>query len=184
MKSGHALFTTLHLSSPCIFWGSEIIPCSLLQPSLKTSAGHQWWPSFVISKRLSVYPLASGEEWWRVVKSGTTLFTSRNPCVYRGFRRFGEEWREKSRVGFLPAKRLWQQTIFQITDGSSEEFFLPTYRFVPGNGTKLPCQRAISCRNQAINERRLLPDRTITPDLPSKSGLLRTGRNQKGFLYR
>ena len=115
VKSGYALFTTLHLSSPCIFWGSEIIPCSLLQPSLKTSAGHQWWPSFVISKRLSVYPLASGEEWWRVVKSGTTLFTSRNPCVYRGFRRFGEEWREKSRVGFLRAKQLKLHPLFQIT---------------------------------------------------------------------
>ena len=115
MKSGYALFTTLHLSSPCIFWGSEIIPCSLLQPSLKTSAGHQWWPSFVISKRLSVYPLASGEEWWRVVKSGASLFTSRNPCVYRGFRRFGEEWRVKSRVGFLRAKQLKLHPLFQIT---------------------------------------------------------------------
>ena len=109
MKSGYALFTTLHLSSPCIFWGSEIIPCSLLQPSLKTSAGHQWWPNFVISKRLSVYPLASGEEWWRVVKSGASLFTSRNPCVYRGFRRICEEWRVKTRVGFLQAKTTFQQ---------------------------------------------------------------------------
>ena len=30
---------------------------------------------------------------------------------------------------------------------------------VPGNGTKLPWQRAILCRNQAINERRLLVTR-------------------------
>ena len=115
VKSNKALFTTLHHSSPCIFWDSEIIPYSLLQPSLKTSAGHQWWPNFVISKRLSVYPLASGEEWWRVVKSGASLFTSRNPCVYRGFRRFGEEWRVKSRVGFLWAKQLKLQPLFQIT---------------------------------------------------------------------
>ena len=34
---------------------------------------------------------------------------------------------------------------------SSAGFYLPTYRFVPGNGTKLPWQRAISCHNQAVN---------------------------------
>ena len=122
------------------------------QSSMKTSSSHQWRPTFVISRRLRTYTLHR-------VKGGEGLskpFTSRNPSVYRGFKQKGEGWRVKSRVGFLPAKRLWQQTIFQITDGSSEEFFLPTYRFVPGNGTKLPCQRAISCRNQAINERRLL----------------------------
>ena len=58
-----------------------------------------------------------GEEW---VKSGeelSQLFTSRNPSVYRDFRRFGEGWRVKKRVGI---------------------FSLPTYRFVPGNGTILP----------------------------------------------
>ena len=41
------------------------------------------------------------EEW---VKSGeelSQLFTSRNPSVYRGFRRFGEEWRVKERVGIF-----------------------------------------------------------------------------------
>ena len=42
----------------------------------------------------------SGEEWWRVVKSEWVLFTSRNPCVYRGFRRKGEGWRVKKRLGF------------------------------------------------------------------------------------
>ena len=153
----------------------------LLEASMKTSSSHQWRPTFVISRRLRTYTLhrvKGGEGWWRVEQ---TLHLSQPQCL-SGFQ--AKRWRVKSRVGFLPAKRLSQQTIFQITDGSSEEFFLPTYRFVPGNGTKLPCQRAISCRNQAINERRLLPDRTITPDLPSKSGLLRTGRNQKGFLYR
>ena len=154
---------------------------------MKTNSGHQWRPTFVITRRLRAYPYTG----WRVVKGGWRVgeglskpFTSRTHCVYRGFRQKGEGWRVKSRVVFSHAKRLWQQTIFQITDGSSEEIFLPTYRFVPGNGTKLPWQRAISCRNQAINERRLLSDKTITPDLASKSDLLRTGRNQKGFLYR
>ena len=152
----------------------------MVWPSMKTSSSHQWRPTFVISRRLRTYTLhrVKGGEGW------SKPFTSRAPSVYWGFKQKGEGWRVKSRVGFLPAKRLWQQTIFQITDGSPEEFFLPTYRFVPGNGTKLPCQRAISCRNQAINERRLLAGWTITPDLPSKSGLLRTSRNQKGFLYR
>ena len=39
-----------------------------------------------------------------VVKSGeevSQLFTSQNPSVYRGFRRFGEEWRVKARVVFF-----------------------------------------------------------------------------------
>ena len=38
----------------------------------------------------------SGEEWWRVVKSGeelSQLFTTRKRPVYRYFRRMGEEWR-------------------------------------------------------------------------------------------
>ena len=157
MKSAHPLFTTLHLSSPCIFCGSEIIPCSLLQPSLKTSAGHQWWPSFVISKRLSVYPLASGEEWWRVVKSGGALFTSHTPSVYRGFSLFGEEWRVKARVGFLRANRplITGREGWWNRNDSPGESFLPTYRFLPGNGTMLPWQRAISCHNQAIRGIRL-----------------------------
>ena len=151
MKSGYALFTTLHLSSPCIFWGSEIIPCSLLQPSLKTSAGHQWWPSLVISKRLSVYPLASGEEWWRVVKSEQALFTSHNPSVYRGFRGICEEWRVKSRVGFFSRKPTPPATRKLLPNRSNSpiEIYLPTYYFMPGNGTILPQLRATLCHYQA-----------------------------------
>ena len=41
-------------------------------------------------------------------------------------------------------------------DDSPAEIFLPTYYFVPGNGAKLPQQRAISCHNQAITGMRLL----------------------------
>ena len=36
---------------------------------------------------------------WRVVKSEWALFTSRSPSVYRGFRRKGEGWRVKKRLG-------------------------------------------------------------------------------------
>ena len=99
VKSNYVLFTTLHLSSPCIFWGSEIIPCSLLQPSLKTSAGHLWWPSFVISsgsavlscisKRLRVYTVKSGEE------CPATLHRSEALCL-SGFQAVW--WRVKSKI--------------------------------------------------------------------------------------
>ena len=58
---------------------------------MKTSSRHKW--------RLSL--VTRGEERWRVVKSEVLLFTSRNPCVYRGFRQIGEEWRVKTRVVFF-----------------------------------------------------------------------------------
>ena len=45
----------------------------------------------------------------------SSLFTARKPSVYRGFKRFGEEWRVKSRVGFLRAKQFRQQPLFQFT---------------------------------------------------------------------
>ena len=46
---------------------------------------------------------------WRVVKSEWALFTSRNPCVYRGFRRKGEGWKVKKRLGFYTThqKKAW-----------------------------------------------------------------------------
>ena len=46
---------------------------------------------------------------WRVVKSERALFTSRNPSVYRGFRRKGEGWRVKKRLGFYTThqKKAW-----------------------------------------------------------------------------
>lgn len=46
---------------------------------------------------------------WRVVKSEWALFTSRSPSVYRGFRRKGEGWRVKKRLGFYTThqKKTW-----------------------------------------------------------------------------
>ena len=46
----------------------------------------------------------SGEEWWRVVKSGHPLFTSHTPSIYRHFRRKGEEWRVKYKFAWFKLK--------------------------------------------------------------------------------
>ena len=56
---------------------------------LTESVRNPWSKNALLTQRnpMKKYP---GEEW---VKSGeelSQLFTSRNPCVYRGFRRFGE----------------------------------------------------------------------------------------------
>ena len=59
---------------------------------------------------------------WRVVKSDAPLFTSRNPSVYRGFSRFGEEWRVKKRVVVLPAPDVsfcaWQWQFIALVRGN------------------------------------------------------------------
>ena len=57
---------------------------------LTESVRNPWSKNALLTQRnpMKKYP---GEEW---VKSGeelSQLFTSRNPSVYRGFRRFGEE---------------------------------------------------------------------------------------------
>ena len=99
MKSDYELFTTLHLSSPCIFCGSEIITYSQLQPSLKTSAGHQWWPSFVISSGSALLPCISKRLRFYMVKSGeecpATLHRSEALCL-SGFQAVW--WRVKSKI--------------------------------------------------------------------------------------
>ena len=59
-----------------------------------------------------------------------------------------DEFREKVKAGEGWVKGKNESSLF--TD-SSAGFYLPTYRFVPGNGTKLPWQRAIFCHNQAVN---------------------------------
>ena len=46
----------------------------------------------------------SGEEWWRVVKSGHPLFPSHTPSIYRHFRRKGEEWRVKYKFAWFKLK--------------------------------------------------------------------------------
>ena len=73
VKSIHSLFTTLHHSSPPLHL---IYFFHFYSIHLKILGG------------------------WRVVKSERALFTSRNPSVYRGFRRKGEGWRVKKRLGF------------------------------------------------------------------------------------
>ena len=76
-----------------------------LRPSMVTSFGLQWWPASVFNgDQLRSSIVAGLGMRWRVVKSGeevSQLFTSQNPSVYRGFRRFGEEWRVKARVVFF-----------------------------------------------------------------------------------
>ena len=111
-----------------------------------TSSMHKWCMSFMIS-------LSTCEEWWRVVKSGLPLFTSRNPNVYRGFRLIREEWRVKTRVRFFTSKTTLPAAGKHIPngDGRPPEIFLPTHHFAPGNGKKLPQLRAILCHSQAKN---------------------------------
>ena len=72
---------------------------------MMTSFGLQWWPASVFDCGWLRSSIVAGLGMrWRVVKSGeevSQLFTSQNPSVYRGFRRFGEEWRVKARVVFF-----------------------------------------------------------------------------------
>ena len=130
---------------------------------LKPAAGHQWWLQLVINDDQAIFYKRCSLKtiWgWRVVKGGEGLrppFTSRPPSVYRGCRRKGEGWRVKKRVVFLRAERpmITGREGWSNRNDSPGESFLPTYRFLPGNGTKLPWQGAISCHNQAIRGIRL-----------------------------
>ena len=110
MKSNNLLFTTLHISS---------------QPSMKTSSSLLWWlvqgfydDQFKASMMADLRRLVkSGEERWRVVKSCASLFTAHTLSVYRGFRRFGEEWRVKTKspdVSF----RAWRWHKVALTEGN------------------------------------------------------------------
>ena len=152
---------------------------------MKTSSSLLWWlvqgfyddqfkASMMADLRRQV---KSGEEWWRVVKSCASLFTAHTLSVYRGFRRFGEEWRVKTKVAFLQAETP-QHTAGKYTSEVRDnlvETFLPTYRFVPGNGTKLPWLRAILCHCQAKIRIRLFQSTQITifwPNVLCRGGIL------------
>ena len=118
------------------------------------------WAS-MMAKPFSIKRCSLKTMWgWRVVKGGEGLkppFTSRIPSVYRGCKRKGEGWRVKKKVAFLRAERpmITGREGWSNRNDSPGESFLPTYRFLPGNGTKLPWQGAISCHNQAIRGIRL-----------------------------
>ena len=130
---------------------------------MKTSSSLLWW---LVQGFYDGRAEESGEEWWRVVKSCASLFTSHTLSVYRGFRRVGEEWRVKTKVAFLQAETP-QHAAGKYTSEVRDnlvETFLPTYRFVPGNGTKLPWLRAILCHCQAKIRIRLFFN---PPKLPS-----------------
>ena len=130
---------------------------------MKTSSRLLWWQSLGVR--------------WRVVKSCASLFTSHILSVYRGFRRFGEEWRVKTEVAFLQAETP-QHTAGKYTSEVRDnlvETYLPTYRFVPGNGTKLPWLRAILCHCQAKIRIRLFQSTQITifwPNVLCRGGIL------------
>ena len=102
------LFTTLHPLFTLIFFEDARFSLESgfgLRPSMVTSFGLQWWPASVFNgDQLRSSIVAGLGMRWRVVKSGeelSQLFTSQNPSVYRGFRRFGEEWRVNARVVFF-----------------------------------------------------------------------------------
>ena len=149
---------------PDFFWGCEIFSWIRLRSSafnddqlwssMMTSFGLQWWPASVFNgDQLRSSIVAGLGMRWRVVKSGeelSQLFTSQNPSVYRGFRRFGEEWRVKARVVFFsqllsPSSSFSFLLLLLLVASPSccFSFFLPTCRFLPGNGKKLPWQGAI-----------------------------------------
>ena len=103
--------------SPSSFLESKRFSYIKVRSSMKTSSRHQWRPSFVISRRVCTYTLhwvKGGEGWWRVGEGLSKPFTSHTPSVYRGFRRKGEGWRVKLRVGFLRAKQLKLHPLFLI----------------------------------------------------------------------
>ena len=90
----HPPFTTLH-------------PVFLLaRSSLGSCFGLHMWPASVFNDdqlRSSMMARLRDEVkgGWRVGEGLSQPFTSQNPCVYRGFRRFGEGWRVKARVVFF-----------------------------------------------------------------------------------
>ena len=57
---------------------------------LTESVRNPWSKNALLTQRnpMKKYP---GEEWVKRGEELSQLFTSRNPSVYRGFRRFGEE---------------------------------------------------------------------------------------------
>ena len=86
------------------------------------------------------------------VKSGEeclfTLHLSQPQCL-SGFQ--GNLWRVKSRVGFFSRKPTPPATRKLLPNRSNSpiEIYLPTYYFMPGNGTILPQLRATLCHSQA-----------------------------------
>ena len=98
---------------------------------------------------------------WRVVKSGeecTTTLHLPHPQCLSGFQPVWWKVKSKSESRIFTSKSplIIGREGWSNRSDSPEVFFLPTYRFLPGNGTKLPWQGAISCHNQAINDRSLL----------------------------
>ena len=138
------LFTTLHphhfLKKTHYINNGSVIYYDQHQSSIMTSSSHQWWPSFAIR--------------WRVVKSGEecllTLHLSQPQCL-SGFQ--GNLWRVKSEIEsgvFLTqTDSTCNQKASANRNNSPIEIYLPTYYFMPGNGTILPQLRATLCHSQA-----------------------------------
>ena len=105
-KNCKTLFT-LHQSIITI-WYTEVLIGWRVCLTLHHSSPPLHLINFSVSTA-SIRRFQAGEEWWRVVKSEWALFTSRSPSVYRGFRRKGEGWRVKKRLGFYTThqKKAW-----------------------------------------------------------------------------
>ena len=163
------LFTTLHpLFTLIFFWGCEIFSWIRLRSSafnddqlwssMMTSFGLQWWPASVFDgDQLRSSIVAGLGMRWRVVKSGeevSQLFTSQNPSVYRGFRRFGEEWRVKARVVFFLSSAIFfslppSLTFFRLLSSASSRRVvscLAMARNCPGKGQYCAIARQYTLR--------------------------------------
>ena len=119
------------------WWPAAVIIDNQLQASMMTNSRLQWWPGFEIRWRV-------GEGWWRVV---VTLHLSQPQCL-SGFQ--AKRWRVKSKIEsriFLTQKQL--RKLLPNRSHSPIEIYLPTYYFMPGNGTILPQLRATLCHYQA-----------------------------------
>ena len=137
---------------------------------LKPAAGHQWWLQLgindgyswasMMAKPFSIKVFSQnnvrvkgGEGRWR---AEATLHLSHPQCL-SGLQ--AKRWRVKGKKesSILRAERpmITGREGWSNRNDSPGESFLPTYRFLPGNGTKLPWQGAISCHSQAIRGIRL-----------------------------
>ena len=121
----------------------------MARSSLMTSCSHHWWPAAVIIDDQLQASMMTGlrnkvKGGWRV---SSTLHLSQPQCL-SGFQ--AKRWRVKGKIEsrfFLTQKQL--RKLLPNRSHSPIEIYLPTYYFMPGNGTILPQLRATLCHCQA-----------------------------------
>ena len=134
------LFTSLHISLPSMKTGSSLLWCPALV-FYDDRLGASMVTSFCLLRWLGLWFV------WRVVKSGeectATLHLSAPQCL-SGFQAVW--WRVKSKSEsslFLSSSLFFFFLVASSPSSCCFSFFLPTCRFLPGNGKKLPWLGAI-----------------------------------------